>query len=138
MCGCNSWYHKVHWSLLYCFCIFSSACAFIFLSAYCSFLSVIHCHLFTVQKLIWKRNYRVVLPLRKKKVLLWLVEFVGRDLKPGNVMMTDDKTPVVMDLGSAAKARMEIRNLREATTLQVYISSSVLIFKKHFTLGMCY
>lgn len=44
---------------------------------------------------------------------------VSRDLKPGNVMISEDGTPVVMDLGSATKARVEIKSLREATALQV-------------------
>lgn len=44
--------------------------------------------------------------------------YAHRDLKPGNVMLKDDGTPVVMDLGSAALARLEIKTLREATALQ--------------------
>ena len=42
-----------------------------------------------------------------------------RDIKPGNVMMNDDGTPVLMDLGSASKARREIKSRSEAQTLQV-------------------
>lgn len=44
--------------------------------------------------------------------------YAHRDLKPGNVMLTEDGMPVVMDLGSAAKARQEIKTMREATALQ--------------------
>ena len=42
-----------------------------------------------------------------------------RDIKPGNVMMNDDGTPVLMDLGSANKARVEIKSRSEAQALQV-------------------
>lgn len=45
--------------------------------------------------------------------------FCFRDLKPDNVMTEEDGTPVVMDLGSAALARLEIKSAREATSLQV-------------------
>lgn len=34
-------------------------------------------------------------------------------------MMMEDGTPVVMDLGSATVARVDIKSLREATALQV-------------------
>ncbi|KAK7109106.1 serine/threonine-protein kinase 16-like [Littorina saxatilis] len=44
--------------------------------------------------------------------------YAHRDIKPGNVMLAEDGTPVVMDLGSATKARVLPKNLREATTLQ--------------------
>ncbi|XP_048237232.1 serine/threonine-protein kinase 16-like isoform X39 [Haliotis rufescens] len=44
--------------------------------------------------------------------------YAHRDLKPANIMIADDETPVLMDLGSAAKARVDVRNLREARALQ--------------------
>ncbi|XP_005096441.1 serine/threonine-protein kinase 16 [Aplysia californica] len=44
--------------------------------------------------------------------------YAHRDIKPDNVMTHDDGTPVVMDLGSAAPARMEIHTARQATSLQ--------------------
>ncbi|XP_076460485.1 serine/threonine-protein kinase 16-like [Babylonia areolata] len=44
--------------------------------------------------------------------------YAHRDLKPGNVMLSEDGTPVVMDLGSAARARVHVGSLREATALQ--------------------
>lgn len=44
--------------------------------------------------------------------------YAHRDLKPGNIMMMEDGTPVVMDLGSATVARVDIKSLREATALQ--------------------
>jgi hypothetical protein len=49
-------------------------------------------------------------------------------------MLTDDGTPVVMDLGSADKARMEIKTLREATTLQVSSSLGNVLSKVFFTI----
>lgn len=50
-----------------------------------------------------------------------------RDLKPDNVMTEDDGTPVVMDLGSAALARLDIKLAREATSLQVCCSFKFFI-----------
>ncbi|CAG5134768.1 unnamed protein product [Candidula unifasciata] len=44
--------------------------------------------------------------------------FAHRDLKPDNVMTEEDGTPVVMDLGSAAVARVEIKTARDASSLQ--------------------
>ena len=58
-------------------------------------------------------------------------------------MLAEDGTPVVMDLGSATKARVDIKTLREATTLQVgvafkewdvdsFVFFSGLFFKRDF------
>ncbi|XP_041367214.1 serine/threonine-protein kinase 16-like [Gigantopelta aegis] len=44
--------------------------------------------------------------------------YAHRDLKPANVMIAEDETPIIMDFGSAAKARVEVRNAKEATHLQ--------------------
>ncbi len=41
-----------------------------------------------------------------------------RDLKPHNVLLTKDLTPVVMDLGSMAIARVQIKSHSEAQRLQ--------------------
>lgn len=45
--------------------------------------------------------------------------FICRDIKPGNVMLDDTGQGVLMDLGSAAKARVEIKTRSEAQALQV-------------------
>lgn len=45
--------------------------------------------------------------------------FICRDIKPGNVMLDDTGQGVLMDLGSAAKARVEIKTRSEAQSLQV-------------------
>lgn len=41
-----------------------------------------------------------------------------RDIKPHNVLLDRDLTPVLMDLGSAAPARMSVSNMKEAQYLQ--------------------
>jgi len=50
-----------------------------------------------------------------------------RDIKPGNVMINDDGQAVLMDLGSATKARVEIKTRSEAQTLQVCDRKTKLI-----------
>lgn len=44
--------------------------------------------------------------------------YAHRDIKPGNVMIDDNGIPVLMDLGSANKARVEIKTRSEAQALQ--------------------
>ncbi|GFO37934.1 serine/threonine-protein kinase 16-like [Plakobranchus ocellatus] len=44
--------------------------------------------------------------------------FAHRDLKPDNIMTEEDGTAVVMDLGSATQARVEVKTARQATQLQ--------------------
>ena len=41
-----------------------------------------------------------------------------RDIKPHNVLLTNDLQPVLMDFGSAALARVQVGNHREAQYLQ--------------------
>ena len=41
-----------------------------------------------------------------------------RDIKPHNVLLTKDYSPVLMDFGSAAPARITPANLKEAAYLQ--------------------
>lgn len=41
-----------------------------------------------------------------------------RDLKPGNVLLGPDNTPVLMDFGSVGPARVAVRERREALALQ--------------------
>lgn len=44
--------------------------------------------------------------------------YAHRDIKPGNVMIDDNGIPILMDLGSVNKARVEIKNRSEAQALQ--------------------
>ncbi|XP_050418058.2 serine/threonine-protein kinase 16 [Patella vulgata] len=44
--------------------------------------------------------------------------YAHRDIKPANIMIADDSTPIIMDLGSAAKARVEIKTSAEGRALQ--------------------
>lgn len=44
--------------------------------------------------------------------------YAHRDVKPGNVMINDNGEAVLMDLGSAAKARVEIKSRAESIALQ--------------------
>ncbi|KAF7979164.1 hypothetical protein HWV62_43425 [Athelia sp. TMB] len=47
-----------------------------------------------------------------------LVPYAHRDLKPGNVMISDDGTPILMDFGSTMKARIPIENRSQALMQQ--------------------
>lgn len=42
-----------------------------------------------------------------------------RDLKPTNVLLDENDKPVLMDLGSMNKARIEVKGSREAMSVQV-------------------
>lgn len=50
--------------------------------------------------------------------LLYLIVMI-RDLKPTNVLLEENDKPVLMDLGSMNKARIEVKGSREAMTVQV-------------------
>lgn len=43
----------------------------------------------------------------------------NRDLKPTNVLLDENDRPLLMDLGSMNKARIDVRGSREAMTVQV-------------------
>ncbi|XP_065606529.1 serine/threonine-protein kinase 16 isoform X2 [Cyrtonyx montezumae] len=45
--------------------------------------------------------------------------YAHRDLKPTNVLLDDDDRPILMDLGSMNRARMEVTSSREAMAVQV-------------------
>lgn len=47
-----------------------------------------------------------------------LVPYAHRDLKPGNVMIADDGSPILMDFGSTVKARIKIDNRSQALLQQ--------------------
>ncbi|KAI9496663.1 other/NAK protein kinase [Zychaea mexicana] len=48
-----------------------------------------------------------------------VVPWAHRDIKPGNVLLSDDgETPILMDFGSACRARIEIDNRQEALKQQ--------------------
>ncbi|XP_068435806.1 serine/threonine-protein kinase 16 isoform X2 [Clinocottus analis] len=44
--------------------------------------------------------------------------YAHRDLKPTNVLLDEDDRPLLMDLGSMNRARIEVRGTREAMTIQ--------------------
>ena len=45
--------------------------------------------------------------------------FAHRDMKPGNVMIADDGSPILMDFGSAIPARIKIETRSQALLQQV-------------------
>ena len=48
-----------------------------------------------------------------------LFPFAHRDMKPGNVMIADDGSPILMDFGSAIPARVKVQTRSEALLHQV-------------------
>ncbi|CAK5269738.1 unnamed protein product [Mycena citricolor] len=47
-----------------------------------------------------------------------IVPYAHRDLKPGNIMISDEGAPIVMDFGSCIKARIPITNRSQALVQQ--------------------
>ncbi|KAL1922421.1 uncharacterized protein VTP21DRAFT_9960 [Calcarisporiella thermophila] len=47
-----------------------------------------------------------------------VVPYAHRDVKPGNILIADDGTPILMDFGSVSRARIEVRTRQEALTQQ--------------------
>ena len=46
--------------------------------------------------------------------------FAHRDMKPGNVMIADDGSPILMDFGSAIPARIKVETRSDALLQQVF------------------
>jgi len=51
--------------------------------------------------------------------------FAHRDMKPGNVMIADDGSPILMDFGSAIPARIRIETRTQALFQQVHLPALV-------------
>nr|XP_002129344.2 serine/threonine-protein kinase 16-like [Ciona intestinalis] len=46
------------------------------------------------------------------------VAVAHRDIKPANVLLSNEDTPIIMDLGSVAPAKVEIKSFKDAQALQ--------------------
>ena len=58
-------------------------------------------------------------------------------MKPANVLLSDDDTPVLMDFGSMGPARLEIKTSKEARALQVKWFSIKNNTNDYTTFQMC-
>ena len=56
-------------------------------------------------------------------IIIIIIVLIHRDMKPGNVMLAEDDTPVIMDFGSMGEARIEVKGRSEACALQVNIQA---------------
>lgn len=56
-----------------------------------------------------------------------LFPFAHRDMKPGNVMIADDGSPIVMDFGSAIPARIKVDTRSDALLQQVPLTLSLSV-----------
>jgi serine/threonine kinase 16 len=58
------------------------------------------------------------------------IPYAHRDIKPGNVMISDDGHPILMDFGSTVVARVPIRTRAEALTQQdIAAEQSTMTFR---------
>ena len=55
-----------------------------------------------------------------------LFTFAHRDMKPGNVMIADDGSPILMDFGSAIPARVKVETRSQALLQQVSYHVNIL------------
>lgn len=75
----------------------------------------------TVRRHTQNNGYKLIYSQYKHIIFIyfWNVNIVCRDIKPANVLLDDDDTPVLMDFGSMGLAVMHITNMSQALALQV-------------------